>query len=201
MKIYLLDNKEITTKTWSLYFQGCHDVEAVCDDFGHFMDTEEVECVVSPANSYGLMDGGYDYAISEWFGWDLMKKVQAFILEHYKGEQPVGISFIIDTGVKGIKLIHTPTMRVPSVIKDPMIIYTCMRTCLLTALDNGIRSIVVPAFGGGCGLVPPQTICVMMHEAYKQVMNPPKKIDDTEIIYYDTLEAMLDYMNKTVKED
>ncbi len=152
------------------------NVTAVCDDFKHFMDTTDVECVVSPANSYGLMDGGYDLAISEWFGWDLMKKVQRYILDNFKGEQPVGTSFIIDTGVKDKKLIHTPTMRVPSSIRDPMVIYHCMRTCLMTALDNNVKSIVIPAFGGGCGYVRPQPICEMMFHAYEQIMNPPSEI-------------------------
>lgn len=177
MKIYLLDNRQQTVNMWKQYFAGETDVEPVCDDFRHFMDNTSVECVVSPANSYGLMDGGYDYAISDWFGWNLMKKVQTYILGHFKGEQPVGSSFIIDTGVKGKKLIHTPTMRIPSTIKDPMVVYTCMRTCLMTALENNIQSIVIPAFGGGCGLVPPQIICEMMYEAYKQVMNPPDLLD------------------------
>ena len=68
-------------------------------------------------------------------------------------------------------------MRIPSVIKDPMVVYHCMRTCLLTAIENNIQSIVIPAFGGGCGFVPPQTICTMMYEAYKQVMNPPDTLD------------------------
>ncbi len=177
MKVYLLDNKQQIVNIWKLYFTDEPDVEPVCDDFKHFMDNTEIECVVSPANSYGLMDGGYDLAISEWFGWNLAEKAQDYILEHYRGEQPVGSSFIIDSGVKGIKLIHTPTMRIPSVIKDPMIIYHCMRTCLLTALENNIQSIVIPAFGGGCGFVPPQTMCIMMYEAYKQVMNPPSELD------------------------
>ena len=177
MKVFLLDNRQQTVNTWKLYFGDEVDVEPICDDFRHFMNNTEVECVVSPANSYGLMDGGYDLAISEWFGWDLAEKVQEYILEHYRGEQPVGSSFIIDSGIKGIKLIHTPTMRIPSIIKDPMIIYTCMRACLLTAIDNNIHSIVIPAFGGGCGSVSPQTISIMMYEAYKQVMNPPNILD------------------------
>ena len=74
MKIYLLDDNESMKNICKLYFREVQDVTAVCDDFKHFMDKTEVECVVSPANSYGLMDGGYDRAISEWFGWDLMKK-------------------------------------------------------------------------------------------------------------------------------
>lgn len=177
MHLNLLDNKTVITNTWSLYFQNEPNVEVVCDDFGHFMDTRDVDCVVSPANSYGLMDGGYDLAISRWFGNNLMEKAKSYILDHFKGEQPIGSSFIIDTEKNGIKLIHTPTMRVPSVIKDPMVIYTCMRTCLMTAWDNNIQNIVIPAFGGGCGCVPPQTICRMMYEAYTQVMNPPDSLN------------------------
>ncbi len=176
MRIYLLDNNISTTRIWKLYFRNSHDVYVVCDDFRHFMDTTDVKCVVSPANSYGLMDGGYDLAISEWFGWNLMKKVQQYIMEHFRGEQPVGTSFIINTGVKDIKLIHTPTMRFPSSIKDPMVIYHCMRSSLLMALNNAVDSIVFPAFGGGCGAVGYQTIAEMMFQAYEQITNPPPEI-------------------------
>ena len=83
MRIYLLDNNIIMKSIWDLYFRDVQDVTPVCDDFKHFMDNMEVECVVSPANSYGLMDGGYDRAISEWFGFDLMKKVQGYIIANY----------------------------------------------------------------------------------------------------------------------
>ena len=176
MKIYLLDNNEKVTKIWNLYFRDIQDVIVVCDDFKHFMDSTNVECVVSPANSYGLMDGGYDRAISEWFGWDLMEKVQKYIIENYWGEQPVGISFIMDTGKRGIKLIHTPTMRIPSAIREPLVVYQCMRTCLMTALENSVNSIVIPAFGGFTGSVDPQTVCEMMWRGYDQIMNPPKEI-------------------------
>ena len=176
MKLYLLDREAKTVETWKTYFDGIEDVEAVCDDLKHFMDTHEVECVVAHSNSYGLMDEGYDLAISDWFGWDLMNRVQDHILKTYRGEQPAGSSFIIETKVNGIKLIHTPTMRIPSVIKDPMVIYQCMRTCLMTALDNRIKSIVIPAFGGGCGNDSGEVLCRMMYEGYMQVMNPPDEL-------------------------
>lgn len=67
MKIYLLDRRKNVTDCWTSYFGENKEVEIVCSDFGDFMDTNRVECVVSPANSYGLMDGGYDLAISDWF--------------------------------------------------------------------------------------------------------------------------------------
>ncbi len=88
-------------------------------DLHEFLLHNNVECIVSPANSYGLMDGGFDLAISEEFGWELQERVQKYIVEHYKGEQPIGSSFIIDIGTNNMKLIHTPTMRIRSLSKIP----------------------------------------------------------------------------------
>lgn len=45
------------------------------------------------------MDGGVDAAITQFFGKQLQKKVQKYIISNYEGEQPVGTSFIIETGV------------------------------------------------------------------------------------------------------
>ena len=176
MKIYLLDRNESVTYWWKQYFKDCKDVEIVCEDFKNFMDTHNIECVVSPANSYGLMDGGYDLAITEYFGLDLQKKVQQYLLDNLFGEQPVGTSIIVDINEKQ-KLIHTPTMRVPSRIQDPTVVYHCTRSCLMLAIKNNIKSIVIPAFGGACGKVNFATIAKMMYYAYIQVTNPPKQIN------------------------
>ncbi len=175
MKIYLLDRNYSIVECWRERFAGVKDVEIVSDDFARFMNTHDVECVVSPANSFGLMDGGYDLAISKYFGWDLSKKVQQYIIDNLYGEQPVGTSIIVDINEKQ-KLIHTPSMRTPSHIKEPLIIYNCMRTCLMLAKQNNIKSIVIPAFGGECGNVSFSLLAEMMFQAYNQIQNPPKEI-------------------------
>ncbi|MGB3240982.1 MAG: hypothetical protein WBB29_22045 [Geitlerinemataceae cyanobacterium] len=51
------------------------------------------DCLVSPANSFGMMDGDMDAAIVRYFGQSLMDRVQRRILDDYLGEQPVGTSF------------------------------------------------------------------------------------------------------------
>ena len=176
MKIYLLDRNSNVCYWWSYYFNGCTDVEIVCDDFAKFMDSHNVESIVSPENSYGLMDGGYDLAISNYFGVELPKKVQKYIIDNLYGEQPIGTSIIVDINNKQ-KLIHTPTMRVPSPIKEPLVVYNCMRTCLMLALDNNIESIVIPAFGGDCGNMNYSVIAELMYKAYQQVFNTPKELN------------------------
>lgn len=176
LEIYLLDKDIEMVESWSRFFGTVKNVIPVCNYFDDFMAITRVQCVVSPANAYGLMDGGYDLAISEWFGYDLQKKVQHYIVERLHGEQPVGTSIIIDTDIDGIKLIHTPTMRYPDWIRDPLVVYQCMRTCLMTAMDNDVNSIVIPAFGGCAGGVPSDVIAEMMWRAYKQISEAPSEI-------------------------
>lgn len=177
MKIYLLERDPDKCGSLRSYFEGAPDVETVQDDFRHFMQTRQVECVVSPANAFGLMDGGYDLAITEWFGNQLQERVQQYILEHFYGEQPVGTSFLIDAGMDGQSLIHTPTMRTPQPILNPGIIYQCMRTTLMCAMEHQVGSIVIPMFGGATGRVRPQLAAEMMWKAYRQIREPPEKID------------------------
>lgn len=173
----MLDRRAVMEICWNAYFSNEKDVTVVCEDLHDFLQHSQVECIVSPANSYGLMDGGFDLAISAEFGWDLQTRVQEYIVEHYKGEQPIGSSFIIDIGINDMKLIHTPTTRIPFPVKDPMIVYQCMRTTLMVALENHVESIVIPAFCGEYGDVSTKVIARLMYEAYKQVMNPPSSID------------------------
>ena len=181
MKIYILEmNGTIVAALREAFAQ--EDVEVVHDTFADFMVTHDVECVVSPANAFGLMDGGYDAAITRWFGDQLQERVQRYIIDHYYGEQPVGTSFIIDAGRNGQKLIHTPTMRVPSKILDPAVVYQSMRTSLMVALENDVKSIVIPVFGGLTGEVPPERAAKLMWLGYHRIMHPNKSID-WDVVY------------------
>ena len=170
MKIKLLDNKEEMCNAWKKYFNGIDDVEIV-NDYIQSYDLNKVDCLVSPANSYGLMDGGYDLALTKMFGDQLQKIVQNYIIDNLYGEQPVGSSIIIDIPNTNKKLIHTPTMRIPSPIVDSEIIYTSMRSTLMCALKNNIKTIIIPAFGGSTGMVPFNTIAREMYKAYIQIFN------------------------------
>ncbi|MBQ9960831.1 MAG: macro domain-containing protein [Firmicutes bacterium] len=177
MKIFLLDANKKMIEAWQEYFNTAKDVEMVHCYFNEFMETHpEIDAVVSPANSFGLMDGGYDAAITEYFGKELMKRVQETIVEKWRGEQPVGISLTVPIDEKRV-LIHTPSMRTPEEIKDPRIIYQCMRTTLIEALNHGAENILIPAFGGRTGKVPYKTIAKMMFLAYEQVQNPPAELN------------------------
>ena len=183
MKIYLLDHNANMTDAWAKYFSKKTDIHIVCDDFANFMNEHPtIDGIVSPGNSFGLMDGGYDKAIINYFGTWLMKDVQKTILKYFYGEQGVGTCLIITTPITNtvddkILLLHTPTMRTPEKIYDIRVIYQCMRETLIAAEHSNRTEIVIPAFGACTGGVPCDDVARMMFLAYKQIKNPPKEIN------------------------
>lgn len=173
--IYLLARSRGMVEAWRDEFAGIHGVTPVLGEFSRFLNEHpEIDCVVSPGNAYSIMDGGYDRAITVRYGEELMRKVQRAIIERWSGEQPVGTSISVAHG--GITLIHTPTMRAPSEIDNPMVVYHAMRSTLIEAMRKGVRAMVIPAFGGGCGMLPFDVISSLMASAYHQVANPPKRL-------------------------
>ena len=67
MKIYLID-RNFHKFSYLKAYLGREDVVLVNDSFENFISKNYVQCVVSPANSFGLMDGGYDLALINWYG-------------------------------------------------------------------------------------------------------------------------------------
>ena len=135
--------------------------------------------MVSAANSYGRMDGGIDRHITDYFGQQLMDRVQAYIIEHYFGEQPIGSSFIIPTlHHKHPFLAHTPTMRVPEPIAYTDNVYHGMRATLLAvhnhnlSHDQKIQRIACPGLGALTGQVPFEKVARQMERAYASVLEP-----------------------------
>ena len=171
MKIYIITTSHLEELMFKSMFDDCPNVEVVKNDFESFMKKNpDVECIVSPANCYGIMDGGYDAAISNYLGWDFQRIVQKYIIDNFYGEQIVGTSFIIDCPYNK-KLIHTPTMIMPEKVIDNRIVYTAMRSTLICALKNNIKSIVIPLFGAGTGKVGIDIVCKHMRNAYEQIYN------------------------------
>ena len=194
MEIILLDNKREMCQAWRKYFSEFEGVKIICE-YLEFADLDDVDCYVSPANSYGLMDGGYDKALTMLFGVELQRRVQDYIINNLYGEQQVGSSIIVDIPGEEKKLIHTPTMRVPARIKDPEVVYTSMRSTLICALKNNVGKIVIPAFGGATGGLAPDVIAEEMFKAYIQVFKININIHSWEDLCTRE-DIMYSYLNK-----
>jgi O-acetyl-ADP-ribose deacetylase (regulator of RNase III) len=113
-------------------------------------------CIVSPANSYALMDGGFDDAITRAFSPDdnyyaLTYYLQAEIYKQYRGYAPPGTATLIPIPAEYAEQSRTtdrwgcrwlalcPTMRVPYDANwDREVVYECIWT-LMCALERHNR--------------------------------------------------------------
>ncbi|NEP14868.1 MAG: phage tail protein [Symploca sp. SIO2C1] len=178
MKLILVAPSSQLFAAFQQYFNYLPNIEIVNN---YFEWLPEFDCLVSPANSFGMMDGGMDAAIIKFFGHSLMTKVQEYILKEFLGEQPVGTSFIVETGhSKHPFLAHTPTMRVPMSIAGTDIPYVAMWAMLLAvrrynqSSDRKIDSVACPGLGTGIGRVPYHEAARQMALAYDNFLHPPK---------------------------
>src|ERR1700722_6907116 len=58
---------------------------------------KSADAIVSPANSFGYMDGGIDLVYFRRFGWELQTRLQAHLKDEHDGELPVGQATIVET--------------------------------------------------------------------------------------------------------
>jgi O-acetyl-ADP-ribose deacetylase (regulator of RNase III) len=168
----------------SAWRRHCGDLEIVRIHRGSIL---EVECdaVVSPANSFGFMDGGIDAAYTRAFGPRVQKRLQKIIAEKHQGELLVGTAEIVHTSHKDIPyLIAAPTMRVPMILENTVNPYLAARAVFLLIMygtfpygvalagkpvRNMVGRVAFPGLGTGVGRVPPEICARQVRAAIEDV--------------------------------
>lgn len=168
MKIQLVDRNYDMCKQWSEHFRDCSDVIIYNGDFFDL----ETDCVVSPANSFGFMDGGLDWVISDTLGWQIQNKLQIIMNEKYDGELLVGQAILVETdNLKVPYCISAPTMRVPIILTGSVNVYLASKAIFRTLKQNvdKIKTVTISGLGTGVGDVPFNICANQMKQAYVDV--------------------------------
>ncbi len=139
------------------------------------------DVIVSPANSYGMMDGGVDKAINYSLNY-ISKNVKHIIETQYQGEQPVGTCILLSIPQDDILVVgkykylaHTPTMRVPKNVSETDNAYLAFRALLVRIINHNknspdkIGSIVLTSFCTGAGGMSSKRAAKQMRLAYDMV--------------------------------
>jgi O-acetyl-ADP-ribose deacetylase (regulator of RNase III) len=181
LKIVLAAVEEDLADAWERH---CGDLPDVTVHRGSILDLS-VDAVVSPANSFGFMDGGIDHRYSHHFGWEVQERLQELIRTRHHGELLVGAAEIVETGSLRIPfVIAAPTMRVPMILRDSINPYLAARAVFLLirhgvvptgALANErveavVQSVAFPGLGTGVGRVGPNTCALQMRAAIEEVV-------------------------------
>jgi len=133
----------------------------------------EAQALVSPANSFGFMDGGIDQVYTDRFGGIVQESLQNNIKEMNFGEILVGQAthVCVDDPVYEY-IIVAPTMRVPKRLPDSINIRLAFRAALDEANWLEVQSIVFPGMGTGVGGVNPKTAAYEMLRGYMDFYAP-----------------------------
>lgn len=178
MKVILADLQSQVVNAWQQVFEKYSDVEVF---HGSIFDVH-CDAIVSPANSFGFMDGGIDMAISRHFGWHVQERVQEVIKSKHQGELLVGVADIVATDDSEIPfVIASPTMRVPMILAQTSVnVYLATRAVLLlvksgrfsdgAAISQVVERVAIPGMGTGVGRFPPATCAKQMRQAIDDVL-------------------------------
>lgn len=178
LNIILADIEAGLVEGWK---QACADLPNVSVHHGSIFDVE-CDAVVSPANSFGFMDGGIDAQYSYFFGWHVQERLQDIIMKAYYGELLVGQAVMVPTDHMKIPyVISAPTMRVPMILgRESVNAYLATRAALLliqhgtlpngTPLHDVIKTVAFPGMGTGVGRIPYAVCAQQMRQAIEDVL-------------------------------
>ncbi len=166
--IQLVDRNKEMCEEWKLFFDSYPNVEIIHGDFF----SVKTDCIVSPGNSFGFMDGGLDLVISKKLGWGIQTNLQKILRSEYNGELLVGQALLLETENKEIPYcIAAPTMRVPSHLKDSVNVYLAAKAIFKILKENTvINTVTISGLGTGVGQLPYEICARQMYIAYKEIM-------------------------------
>lgn len=185
--IHLRDLGAPLVEAWRREFAGIPSVTVSCGDIfsakaGAVGDDDSIDikadAIVSPANSFGFMDGGIDAVYTYQFGPELQARLQALIRDEHGGELPVGMAAIVPTMHADIPwCISAPTMRVPRDVANTVNAYLAFRAALRAVVDHNARGrptiqcILCPGLGTAVGRMPVSRCARQMRVAWDRVLS------------------------------
>ncbi len=182
LSVRLRDRNAPITSAWTKHFAGLANVEISTGDIFDIT----ADAIVSPANSFGFMDGGIDLVYSQRFGWELQERLQEKIREEHYGDLPVGHAVVVATYDDEIPfLVSAPTMRIPMDVSKTINAYLAFKAALESVRrfnaqkpDTPIRTLLCPGLGTAVGRMKAEDCAKQMAAAYAavalcHVANPP----------------------------
>jgi O-acetyl-ADP-ribose deacetylase (regulator of RNase III) len=166
MKLFLVETNPEIVEAWLDAFEPFPQVTVLqANILGVAKNT-----IVSPGNSYGLMDGGLDAKLTNFFGHRPQQELQEIIARQPEGILPVGTSAFVETGHKRIPyMIAAPTMMSPGPVPAANTFFA-MAAMLNTAHKHRdiVKEVYCPGLGTGTGRVAPEIAAKEMANAYRK---------------------------------
>jgi O-acetyl-ADP-ribose deacetylase (regulator of RNase III) len=174
LSIQLRDINASVCYAWQETFA---DVSNVNISHGDIFESS-ADAIISPANSFGFMDGGIDLVYLRRFGQQLQDRLQDELRRRFNGELPVGMAHVIETGDTDISyLVSSPTMRIPEYVAHTPNAYLAFKAALHAidrhnqVAERKIASVLCPGLATAIGEMPASVCAFQMRRAYDRWTN------------------------------
>jgi O-acetyl-ADP-ribose deacetylase (regulator of RNase III) len=182
VKFYLCDPKQSLCDALTAEFSEFRNI--LFFEIGIDMFSQWATAMVSPANSYGYMDGGVDLIIQEKLGYDVEMQLQNKLVAMSQHKIEIGDLVLLDIENKNVDwkyLMLAPTMMLPSRLpKNYRNFYLAFcavlrrilmhnKNCSSCPEQQAITSVVVPGMGTGIGEMDPKVSARQMREAFDTI--------------------------------
>ena len=171
MKIYLYAIDKALADAWQAYLPA--ELQDSIEIRQGDILSGQATALVSPANSFGFMDGGIDLYYSQRLGWHVQTRLQEQIKSLPMQELLIGQALAVPTDREQYPwLISAPTMRTPCVLSDEMLanVYLATKAATLCTLDRGYESMAFPGMGTGTGGVKAEVAAKLMFTAFRDCL-------------------------------
>jgi len=180
IKIHIVSlHKNIEPIFNSVFDQSNNKYKNISVEYSNIAQCNSFDCIVSPANSFGQMDGGIDGVLSYMLCTidnidHIGQKVRKVIADEYYGEQPVGTCILLRTdNNKYPYLAHAPSMTNPKNVSKTLNAYYAFKSVLGSVVNHNknsniskINSILTTTFCTGCGDMTIKTALTQMKKAF-----------------------------------
>ncbi|KAJ5098629.1 hypothetical protein N7532_005630 [Penicillium argentinense] len=218
-KAFIQAFQEAMLTRWPTYTPDKVKITTINERLNSLPESYNFDLIVSPANSYGRLDGAFDHAISKTFSphddyHAVTRSAQAVLYDRWRGFAPPGSCTLVEWGLtlatnpRGCRwLALCPTMREPSDVNwDREVVYECTWSLLCQIeghnrrkSDKKIQTILMTPFAAGAGRVSKERWAAQTVTALKQFAESVEQPQVWGSLEWDKIEKVCDEVTATWK--
>lgn len=211
---------EALSNLWPNYTPNQIKITTINERLNSLPASTKFDLVVSPANSYGRLDGAFDHAISKTFSprddyHALTRAAQLVLYDKWRGFAPPGTCTLVefpdrlkgnDRGCAWVALC--PTMREPEDVNwNREVVYECVWSLLCQveghnrmSSGTGIRTVLMTPLAAGVGKISKERWAAQTVTAMKHFVDAVERPQQWSSLQWHQIERICDEVIQTWKE-
>lgn len=215
-KAFIIAFNEALSQLWPRYHPDKIKITTLNERLNSLPPSTTFDLIVSPANSYGRLDGAFDHAISKTFSppndyHAITRAAQLVLYDKWRGFAPPGTCTLVEfpealkannLGCKWVALC--PTMREPQDVNwDREVVYECVWSLLCQVEGHNRRSseqietVLMTPLAAGVGKVSKERWAAQTVTAMRHFVDAVERPQIWSSLQWDSIEKICDDVSAT----